>query len=678
MLDEDARCHHKQRHAAKRADERLADEHGWDGSHSTARRRVKRMKELRRAASGGHDDLEWPPGSMQAGFGQADFDMPPGRERMHFPPCPSPQSNHALAQVFGDERAVCVARGPEDAFGHVGGVPPAIVFDNATEVGRRMRGIVRESAPFRAFRMRYGLEAVLCSPDSGHGRGNVGNKVARTRPNEFVPVPRVDDLAAYNREPLRRCDAASAAEARYGKGLAWAELFEADRAALLPLPAGPFGCADWRAVRADRYGRVAPGAGRHKCLAHAGLAGRDLVVGVRALTVEIWAAQGEHVRDHGRRFGGSLANDEDPLAVLGPPRTKPRAFSRGSIRPLLDGAVAARTGAMEGADRGRAPEEPRKVALAHGLGTAARAHAEVLAATGGPAASDVETAAARMARGAPEPTGTAKPVACDGLPGRRGPRMARDPQKVDARLARPKEMERRGGSVPLGNATHRRCAEEATDGRSGFPCEVLQGEHDARFASRVSRLRRQAGLPCPKGFSDFGWEGVASPAGFDRDEMPPCGFVERNENVVLFGGVGNGKSHTAIALGTIACGMGYRVPSRHTAQLVPDPSAAAAAGGPGRRMSRPARCDMMILDGWGYLPTDPEGAKLLFRVVSMCHGRVSLVITTNTDLSRRGKVLDDEDMAAAMLDRVVHHGRLVTYERESYRMRHAPMRVGVA
>lgn len=578
MLDEDARCYHKQHHTAKRINERLADEHGWDGSHSTARRRVKRMKELRRAASGGHDDLEWPPGSMQVDFGQADFDMPSGRERMHFLPCSFPQSNHALVQVFGDEKAVCVARGPEDAFEHVGGVPPAIVFDNATEVGRRMCGIVRESALFRAFRMHYGLEAVFCNPDSGHEKGNVENKVARTRLNEFVPVPRVDDLAAYNREPLRRCDAASAAEAHYGKGLTWAELFEADRAALLPLPARPFDCVDWRTVRADRYGKVAPGAGRHKCLAHAGLAGRDLVVGVRALTVEIWTAQGEHVRDYGRRFGDSFTNDEDPLAVLDLLRTKPRAFSCSSIRPLLDGAVAARIDAMEGADRGRALEELRKVALAHGLETAARAHAEVLAATGGLAASDAETAAARMACGAPEPTGTAKPVAYDGLLGRRGPRMARDPQKVDARLARLKEMGRRGGSVLLSNATYRRCAEEATDGRFEFLCEVLQGEHDARFASRVSRLRRQAGFPCPKDFSDFSWEGVAFPAGFDRDEMLSCGFVERNENVVLFGGVGNGKSHTAIALGTIACGMGYRVSSRHTAQLVLDPSAAAAAG----------------------------------------------------------------------------------------------------
>lgn len=235
--------------------------------------------------------------------------------------------------------------------------------------------------------------------------------------------------------------------------------------------------------------------------------------------------------------------------------------------------------------------------------------------------------------------------------------MARNPQKVESRFARLKEMESAGGSVLLSNATYRRCAEEATDGQFEFLCDVLQGEYDTRFASRVARLRRQAG--------------------FDRDEMLSCGFVERRENVVLFGGVGNGKSHTAVALGIVACGKGYRVSFQHTAQLVLDLNAAAAAGDLDRKMAQLARCDMIVLDEWGYLPTDPEGAKLLFRVISTCYERVSLVITTNIDFSRWGKIFNDEDMAAAMLDRVVHHSRLVTYERESYRMQHALMREGV-
>ena len=87
-----------------------------------------------------------------------------------------------------------------------------------------------------------------------------------------------------------------------------------------------------------------------------------------------------------------------------------------------------------------------------------------------------------------------------------------------------------------------------------------------------------------------------------------------------------------------------------------------------------SRNQMIVLDEWGYLPTDPDGAKLLFRVVSMCYETISLVLTTNIEFSRWGTIFNDEDMAKAMMDRIVHHGRLVTYDRDSYRMQHALMR----
>ena len=256
--------------------------------------------------------------------------------------------------------------------------------------------------------------------------------------------------------------------------------------------------------------------------------------------------------------------------------------------------------------------------------------------------------------------------------------MPRNQQKAEARYARLKRMEAEGGSVLMSSATYRMCAEQATDGQFEFVCRLLEGEYGLRAANRVARLLRQANFPCSKDFADFSWEGVSFPAGFGRDEMLSCDFVGRHENVVLFGGVGNGKSHTAIALGICACGMGRRVSFQHTAQLVLDLNAAKASGTLDKKMAQLARCDMIILDEWGYLPTDPDGAKLLFRVISMCYERISLVITTNIEFSRWGKIFNDEDMAAAMLDRVVHHGRLVTYERESYRLQHALMREEVA
>lgn len=253
--------------------------------------------------------------------------------------------------------------------------------------------------------------------------------------------------------------------------------------------------------------------------------------------------------------------------------------------------------------------------------------------------------------------------------------MARLQQKVDLRYGELKEMERANGrSVVLSNSTYRKCAEEASEGQFEFFKGLLANEYAVRRSNKVARMRRLANFPCVKDFEGFDWDGIEFPAGFDREDMLSCDWVDRRENLVLYGGVGNGKSHTSVALGLIACGQGRRVAFKSTSQLVLDLNASLAAGTLDETMRDLARNEMIILDEWGYLPTDPDGAKLLFRVVSMCYERISLVLTTNIEFSRWGSIFNDEDMAKAMLDRVIHHGRLVTYDRESYRVKHALMR----
>jgi len=90
-------------------------------------------------------------------------------------------------------------------------------------------------------------------------------------------------------------------------------------------------------------------------------------------------------------------------------------------------------------------------------------------------------------------------------------------------------------------------------------------------------------------------------------------------------------------------------------------------------MATEGNYDLIILDEWGYLPTDPDGARLLFRVVSMCYERIALILTTNIEFSRWGEIFADDDMAKAMMDRIVHHGRLIRFEGRSYRSEHALM-----
>jgi len=81
-----------------------------------------------------------------------------------------------------------------------------------------------------------------------------------------------------------------------------------------------------------------------------------------------------------------------------------------------------------------------------------------------------------------------------------------------------------------------------------------------------------------------------------------------------------------------------------------------------------------FIDEWGYVPVDRQGAQLLFRIVSDSYERRSLIMTTNLEFAKWGTIFTDDQMAAAMIDRVAHHGHIVIFEGESYRMKHALMR----
>jgi len=76
-----------------------------------------------------------------------------------------------------------------------------------------------------------------------------------------------------------------------------------------------------------------------------------------------------------------------------------------------------------------------------------------------------------------------------------------------------------------------------------------------------------------------------------------------------------------------------------------------------------SRADLLIVDELGYVPLDVEGARLLFQAMSGCYERRSLVVTTNIEFSRWGTVFGDDKLAAALIDRIVHHGRLVEFQR---------------
>ena len=147
-----------------------------------------------------------------------------------------------------------------------------------------------------------------------------------------------------------------------------------------------------------------------------------------------------------------------------------------------------------------------------------------------------------------------------------------------------------------------------------------------------------------------------------------------NFNTVLFQTrTRRGKTHLAIAIGVAAASSGKTVGFFTTAELVMALTMANSAGALDQFMRDLAKADLLILDEFGYVPLDINGARLLFQVVSACYEKRSVVFTTNIEFSKWGTILGDDKLASAMIDRVVHHGRLVEFNGTSKRMDKALM-----
>jgi len=198
----------------------------------------------------------------------------------------------------------------------------------------------------------------------------------------------------------------------------------------------------------------------------------------------------------------------------------------------------------------------------------------------------------------------------------------------------------------------------------------ITGRHERRIARRIQDAR----FPILKTLDafDFG----AQPD-LDRDavlELATGDFVDDRANAVLLGGVGTGKTHLAIALGIACCQQGRRVRFVTAAELTTALVEAKAQDRLSRKLEHFARFELVILDELGYVPFDRVGADLLFSFVTRVYERRSLLVTTNLPFGRWGEVFHDATAAAAVIDRIVHHARVLTTGGESYRLRDAKRR----
>lgn len=180
------------------------------------------------------------------------------------------------------------------------------------------------------------------------------------------------------------------------------------------------------------------------------------------------------------------------------------------------------------------------------------------------------------------------------------------------------------------------------------------------MTARLTRIKTLEGF-------DFGFQ-----PSLDRNRilaLAQLDFITRGEVVHLLGPPGTGKSHLAVALGVEAVKAGKSVYFGTLAEILTSLVKAEREGKLANRISYITRPALLIIDEVGYLPIHKGGANLFFQLINARYERGAIILTSNRGFSEWGEVFGDTVVAAALLDRLLHHAIVIEIAGNSYRLR---------
>jgi len=203
---------------------------------------------------------------------------------------------------------------------------------------------------------------------------------------------------------------------------------------------------------------------------------------------------------------------------------------------------------------------------------------------------------------------------------------------------------------------------------------LVQDELDRRRSRLLERRHSLSGLPDHKDLKSFDWSYNPRLPRRDVLELATLKFIDAQEDLLILGPPGTGKSHVAKALATSAVQRGYKVLYREAHQLIEDITEARELGTFPKLRKQIRGAELLLIDDLFLRKLPAHAGDELADVLMARYEKVSTIITSNRPLDDWTRLLGDVVVVTPLLDRLMHHGHLLRFEGKSWRLKEAAAR----